>query len=205
MTTHPEGALEARLTAIEEKLGILQGKPPSETVDAQKRLEELKALYETSTDAAFRESCSESEKLLRELDAGTALTHQTSVSSTPMYYRRQEVLSSSDDLKSDLDHLSQMLSLLMVSQAPMEEGRPPLREEELTQAPIVTVAPISQDDGRRLDLVVANTQDLQSKTLGLSRRVDGLLKLYSSLISTASEKLVLADEEISSRKRQLQK
>jgi hypothetical protein len=201
MTCQPLGSLESRLSAIEERLGVLHGKPSSKATDVQERLEQLKTLYESSTDAAFRESCAESDKLLEELDAGTALTHQTTVSSTPLYYRRQEVLSSADDLKKDLEYLSQMLTLLMVSQAPREEGQQPLREDEVTNAPIVNIPPVSREDEKRLDLLHANIAELQAKTVGLSNRVDALLKLYASLISTASEKLVLADEEISSRER----
>lgn len=199
MATQPPGVLEARLSVAEQKLGLLHGEQKAEDTDIQKRLEELKALYESTTESSFRESCTESEKLMRDLDAGTALTHQTSVSSTPLYYRRQEVLSSSDDLKADLDHLSQMLHLLLVSQAPRESGQDLLREEEVTQAPIVNIPSTSREDEKRLDLVQANLDDLQGRAKGIASRVDALLQLYSSLISTASEKLVLADEEISSR------
>ena len=199
MTSHPPGALEARLSALEEKLGIFHGKAPP--VDVDDRLEKLKVLYESTTDTTFRESCAESQKLMMELDAGTALTHQTNTSSAPLYYRRQEVLSAADGLKIDLNNLSQMLSLLMVSQAPREEGQPPLREEEVTQAPIVNIPPLSREDEKRLDILQADIHDLQTKTAGISNRVDALLKLYSSLITTASEKLVLADEEVASRER----
>ena len=191
--------IEARLAAIESKLGIIHGKPKIQQDDADKRLTELKSLYDASTDQAFRDTWSESDRLMKELDAGTALTHQTSSSSTPLYYRRQEVLSSSSDLKRDMDQINQMLHLLLVSQAPREEGQAPLREEEVTQAPIVNLPPASRDDERRLDLLQANVGDLEAQTKGLCHRVDSLLKLYTSLIATSSQKIVMADEEISAR------
>ena len=187
------------MAAVEAKLGILHGKSRIPNEDVQTRLGELKSQFEASTDQGFRDSCTESDKLLRELDAGTAMTHQTSVSSTPLYYRRQEVLATSDDLKDDMDKVAQMLHLLMVGQTPREEGKPPLREEEATGAPIVNLSPVSRDEERRLDLLQANIGDIGSRTQAIGNRVDALLKLYYSLVATASEKIVLADEEVAVR------
>lgn len=193
-------SMEARLAALEHKLGILHGKSRVKDKDIQSRLDGIQSLYESNTDPAFREACSESDRLVRELDAGTALTHQTSVSSTPLYYRRQEVLSSSDSLKGDMDQLGQMLNLLLIAQPPRgEEKSTPLREDEVTQAPIVNLPPVSREDERRLDLVQANLAELQTRTQDVAGRVDSLLNLYYSLMATSSEKIVLADEEISVR------
>jgi hypothetical protein len=194
-------SIELRLASIESKLGILHGAQRIPEPDIQSRLKDLKALYEAKTDEAFRESCSESDRLMRELDAGTALTHQTSVSSTPLYYRRQEVLASADSLKQDMDQLSQMLNLLLVSQPPRDESKGPLREEEVTNAPIVNLTPVSREDEKRLDVLQANVAELQSRTRNVAGRVDSLLNLYYSLMSTSSEKMVLADEELSARER----
>jgi hypothetical protein len=192
--------LEHRLGILEHKLGILHGKADTrgKAEDLEHRLNEIKSLYEANTNESFRESCSESDRLVRELDAGTALTHQTSVSSTPLYYRRQEVLSSSEDLKADMDQLSQLLNLLLVGQ-PAQEGQKNLSEEEITRAPILNLKPISKEEEQRLDLVQANLKDLQMRTQNVAGRVDALLKLYSSLMTTSSEKIVMADEEISAR------
>ena len=192
--------LEHRLGMLEHKLGILHGKSDTrgKAEDVERRLNEIKSLYEANTDESFRESCSESDRLVRELDAGTALTHQTSVSSTPLYYRRQEVLSSSDDLKADMDQLSQLLNLLLVGQPP-REGQKNLSEEEVAQAPILNLKPISKEEERRLDLVQANLKDLQMRTQNVAGRADALLNLYCSLMTTSSEKMVMADEEISAR------
>ena len=195
--------IEARLAAIELKLGIIHGKPPIQKDDADTRLNELKSLYDATTDQAFRETCSESERLMKELDAGTALTHQTSSASAPLYYRRAEVLSSASDLKRDMDQMDQMLHLLLVSQAPRDEskGQAPLREEEVTQAPIVNLPPPSREDERRMDLLQANVRQMEDQAKGLCHRVDSLLKLYTSMIATSSKKMVMADEEIAARER----
>ena len=196
--------IEARLAAIESKLGIIHGKPPLQKDDADKRLNELKSLYDATTDKAFREVCLESERLMKELDAGTALTHQTSSASTPLYYRRAEVLASASDLKRDMDQMDQMLHLLLVSQAPRDEGKgqAPLREEEITQAPIVNLPPPSREDERRIDLLQANVREMEDQAKGLCQRVDSLLKLYTSMIATSSRKIVMADEEIAAREQQ---
>jgi len=191
----------ARLATIENKLGIVHGKPrvqPDEN-NAERRLSELKALFEATTDPAFRESCAESRKLMKDLDAGTALTHQTSSSTTPLYYRRAEVLSSSADLRRDMDQISQMLNLLLIDQEPRKEGQTSLREEEITQAPIVNIVPPSNEDERRLDILQANIGDMEKQAKNLCHRVDALLKCYTALIATCSQKMVLADEEVSAR------
>ncbi|CAB9526500.1 expressed unknown protein [Seminavis robusta] len=188
--------VEARLAAIESKLGIFAGKSAATGDNLDKRLDDLKALYEDKTDAAFRESFAESDRLIEELDAGTALTHQTSVSSTPLYYRRQEVLSAADGMKSDFDQLIEILNLLLVSQPPREGGSAPLREEEVTQAPIITTPPASEEHAKRLVELKGNIDDLNSRTQAVAGRVDALLKLHYALIATTSEKLVVADEVV---------
>lgn len=194
-------AHSVRLAALEAKLGIVHGKqldlPSDDTF--QKRLEDLKNFYEEKTDPAFRESFLESERLLQELDAGTALTHQTSVSSTPLYYRRQEVLAASKELKTDFEQLNQILNLLLVSQPPRDAAGGSLREEEVTQAPIVTIPPVSEENAKRLDQLQTSIGDLTGRTQSVAGRVDALLKLQQALIATISEKLVAADEAIAAK------
>lgn len=196
--------MEERLSAIETLLGVLQSNNKGQTQvantdDIGSRLNKLQTQLESTTTETFRDTCSESEKLFRDLDAGTALTHQTNVASTPLYYRRQELLAGSVTLQKDMEQLQQMLNLLLVSQQPRQEGQALLREEVVTQAPIVNPTPISSEDERRLDVLLANINDVQKRTTAVASRVDSLLKLYSNLMAMSSEKMVLADEEISAR------
>lgn len=192
--------MEARLAAIEAKLGIVPGKPSIQGNSVEQRLSALKTLYESTTDPSLRDTFAESDRLMQELDAGTALTHQTSDLTTPLYYRRQEILSSADDLKVDFDRLMQVLNLILVSQPPSRDR--PLRQEEVTQAPIVTVPPISEENVARLDSLNSNVDDLSSRTQAVARRVDALLKLHQSLIITASEKMVVANEAIAAKEQE---
>jgi hypothetical protein len=193
--------MEARLAAIEAKLGIVPGKPSIQGNSLEQRLTALKALYESTTDPSLRDTYAESDRLMQELDAGTALTHQTSDLTTPLFYRRQEILSAADDLKIDLDQLMQILHLILVSQPPSNEKRP-LRQEEVTQAPIVTVPPISEENSQRLESLKSNINGLSSRAQAVASRVDALLKLHQSLISTASEKMVVANEAIAAKEQE---
>ena len=146
----------------------------------------------------------ESERLLQELDPGTALTHQNqdSSASTPLYYKRAEVLASAKTLKADMDQMDEILNLLLISQAPRRNegtGESLLREEDVTQAPIVNIPPPSREQELRLELFEANVSRLTDQANNLCRRVDALLELHSSIVTTVSRNFVWAHEEISER------
>ena len=185
-------SFEARLAAVEAKLGVLPLIRPSSKAtidDVSSRLDAIKSAVETHTTSQFRDTWQESEKLFQELNPGMALTHQQQ----PLLYRRQEILASADALRTDMEELRKILHLLLTSQ-PAISG--PLREDHVTQAPIITQLSISYEDERRLDALRLTLQDLQNRTQKLMRKMDQTLECYHTIMTAASEKIVLADETI---------
>ena len=185
-------SFEARLAAVEAKLGVLPLiRPSSKTTidDVSSRLDSIKAAVEKHTTSQFRDTWQESEKLFQELNPGMALTHQQQ----PLLYRRQEILASADALRTDMEELRKILHLLLTSQSAISG---PLREDHVTQAPIITQLSISYEDERRLDALRLTMEDLQNRTEKLMRKMDHMLECYHAIMMAASEKIVLADETI---------
>ena len=110
---------------------------------------------------------------MQELDAGTVLTHLTSDLWTPLYYRGQEVLSAADDVKSAFNHLMQLLNLPLIDQASSRDR--PLREEEVTWAPIIALQPMSEENVTRMNAFRSNFDDLSNHTRAVGSQVDALL------------------------------
>jgi hypothetical protein len=183
-------SLEARLSAIEAKLGVLPLANSSSLNAISSRLDTAKSTMDARTTSQFRDICLESEKLMKELDPGMALTHQ----SQPLLYRRQEILASSESLKRDMDELRNILHLLLTSQPAHTDH---LREEQVTQAPIITAPSISHEDERRLDALRLLLLDITARSEKLVSSMDNMLECYHTVVTAASEKFVLADETIS--------
>jgi len=154
-------------------------------------LASLKSSFEAKTTTQLRTSILESDKLMKDLDPGMALTHQQQ----PLLYRRQEVLASSDSLRNDMEELRKILHLLLTSSS--SSGS--LREDAVTQAPILTSTNITHDDQRRLDALRLRMEGFQTRTQDMVAKVDHLVQTYHGLISAASEKFVIADEAIRMR------
>ena len=185
-------SIEARLSALEAQLGVLPLSSNASRDDISSRLDIAKSKLDSTTTSQFRDTCQESENLMKELDPGMALTHQ----SQPLLYRRQEILAASDSLRQDMNELSKIFHLLLTAQ-PANSG--PLREEQVTQAPIITAPSISQEDERRLDALRLNLLDINGRTNKLVAKMDSILECYHAVMTAASEKFVLADETISHR------
>lgn len=191
--------------------------------DISSRLNEVQAAMDKHMTPQFKNICSESQTLLRELDPGAGLTHQQQ----PLLYKRQEVLAASDSLTKDMSELSQILHLLLTSQArqdaakgnianlntPVKKGSgaapsapivasslsEPLREDQVTQAPILTAMKVSPEDQRRLDALRLTIEDLNTRTQTIMVKMDHMLECYHSVVAAASEKCILADEVLSSK------
>ena len=193
-----ESSVEARLAAVEAKLGVLPLGVPTEKDAVVGRFKAIQSAMDSHTTSQFRDTWQESDKLFRELDPGIALTHQQQ----PLLYRRQEILASADTMKRDMDELRKILHLLLTSQ-PSTSG--PLREDQVTQAPIITGASISTEGERRLDALRLSLVDLNTRTTQLVGKMDNMLECYHAIISAASEKCVLADEAIGLREEEVQR
>jgi uncharacterized protein YjcR len=197
-------SLEHRLRVLEAQLGVHESPTASkdnekttEQKDLISRLEALEGQYMSLTDSSLRQTWAESDKLMQELDPGDALTHQQQFAA-PILYRKQELLASAETFMHDIGQIGDIMKLLLIGQPPITEGD--LKEEHVTQAPILTATPcISEEDQQRMDAVQQQMGDLQARTAVAADRLDRLLNNYHTLISAASEKMVLADEELRSR------
>jgi hypothetical protein len=192
-----ESPIEARLASVEAKLGVLPLGASTGKDAVAGRFKAIKSAMDSHTTSQFRDTWQESDKLFRELDPGIALTHQQQ----PLLYRRQEILASADTMQRDMEELRKILHLLLTSQ-PSTSG--PLREDQVTQAPIITGASVSDEGERRLDALRLSLVDLNTRTTQLVGKMDNMLECYHTIISAASEKCVLADEAIGLREEEPQ-
>jgi hypothetical protein len=183
-------SFEARLAAVEAKVGKLLPTTSIDEADVDSRLQSLQSKLDAHSNLQLKETWRETQELLRDLDPGVALTHQQQ----PLLYRRQELLASADTMSCSISELKTILHLLQTSQ-PAFSG--PVREDQVTQAPILTGMSVSLEDERRLDALRLTLQDLQTRTQKLMGRMDHSLECYHSIMTAASEKFVLADEVVS--------
>lgn len=200
-------SLESRLSALEIQLGVndyvTTSKDDGITTQAEdkdliSRLEGLESRFMSLTDSSFRQTIAESHKLMIELDPGAALTHQQ-LFAAPILYRKQELLASADTFKHDMEQVGDILKLLLIGQPPITDGD--LKEEHVTQAPILTATPcVSEEDQQRMDALQHQLVDMQTRTATVAGQMDRLLNNYHTLISAVSEKMILADEELRMRK-----
>lgn len=184
-------SLEARLANLESKLGVVD--PLITNNDISGRLDAVQSRIDGATTQSFRETWAEIQNLLTELDPGMALTHQQQ----PLLYRRQEVLAAAPTLQEDMRELSTMMHLL--KQGRDKATNQTLREDQVTQAPILTNYSISPEDQRRLDALRLTLQDLQARIQSLMGNTDKLLESYHTVMAAASEKIVMADEAINTK------
>ncbi|CAJ1953919.1 unnamed protein product [Cylindrotheca closterium] len=191
MPSPTEQTLESRLLDLESKLGF--GLPTVTKSDIAQRLDKVQTAVNQQTTAAFRETWNESQALFKELDPGMALTHQQQ----PLLYRRQEVLASAATLDKDMQELSKIMHLL---QPHTEKGKG-LREDQVTQAPILTSYQITPSDEQRLDQVRLTMDDLSRRLQQVIVRTDAMLESYHTIMAVASEKVVMADETIKAKER----
>ena len=87
--------------------------------DLASRLSKLEQIVDSSKSSSQRDILeghwNEMNQYLQDLDPGAALTHQQSIGG-PLIYRRQEVLASADELKRNMQYVSEILNLLMIGQ-----------------------------------------------------------------------------------------
>ena len=185
-------SLEARLANLESKLGVVD--PLITNNDISGRLDAVQSRIDGATTQSFRETWAEIQNLLTELDPGMALTHQQQ----PLLYRRQEVLAAAPTLEEDMRELSTMMHLLKQGRDDKATNQT-LREDQVTQAPILTNYSISPEDQRRLDALRLTLQDLQGRIQSLMGNTDKLLESYHTVMAAASEKIVMADEAINTK------
>ena len=198
-----ERLLDARVAALETRLGLrsapeahgsLEAGSDANAQSVASRMSAIQTTVDKHTTPQFRSLWKESLDPLRELDPGPGLTHQQQ----PLLYKRQEVLAAADTLQRDMGEVAKIMHLLSQGQTP-DSSSTPIREDFVTQAPILTNLSVSPEDQRRLDALRVTLEDLNVRTRAMALRLNQLLECYHSVMSAASEKCILADELLSSR------
>jgi hypothetical protein len=95
-------------------------------------------------------------------------------------------------MKADMGQLSTLLNLLLISQ---KNADSPLRQDQVTQAPILTSVVTSEEEERRLDTVLLTVGQLNRSIQNIADRVDFLVNSYHAVMMEVSEKMVAADEK----------
>jgi len=137
----------------------------------------------------------EVESMEQDLTPGTALTHQKQIMA-PMLYRRQQILAEQNTFRGDLGQVAQILNLLLIDQ---DNNTKNITEEQVVNAPIVIDTGLTTQEDEKLDHLSKQAVELQGRVQKAAQRMDQLLENYSGLVSAASEKLVLLEEDVRRR------
>eukprot|EP00977_Amphora_coffeiformis_P028240 scaffold34916_cov170-Amphora_coffeaeformis.AAC.4 len=210
-------SIEARLRALEALLresgstsGASTDAPASRLRALETQLESLASTMDPSvqqqqvgggiSNSSLKQLWEESDKLMRELDPGSALTHQQQIAA-PILYRRQQVLASAESLQQNMAAVMEILTLLSIGQPQIiNNDNTPVSEMQVTKAPILTqTAPPSLEDQERLRKVENVLHETQQQVESIAARMDRLVGAYYRLVAAVSEKMVLADEAIASK------
>jgi Dynactin subunit p22 len=196
-TTAFSASLESRLAALETKVGRIASleSPVLSEKELPSRLDSLQTTIDSHTTLAFRETWHESLKLLKELDPDIALTHQQQ----PLLYKRQQVLAAASQLKHDMDQLDVILKLLTneTKEKASSTSSSTMRLDQVTQAPILSSPHYTQShqDQERLDTLRVTYGSLNDRIGKLQQQMQQLLESYHTIMTAASEKLILAEEK----------
>lgn len=168
---------------IERLPPVPPGARASDATDASKRL----ALHED-----FRAI----DRLLKELDL-VPLAGPTAAggASAPLFFRRMEILASSESMKRDMELLATIRDLTSIGRKASESN-----EAKVADCPIVSTDRYNiigdKDAVQRLDKICFRAANLNKRAAIISQRVDQLLNSYSEVMGALSEKMVLAKEQI---------
>lgn len=206
-------SIEARLRALEALLRESHNATATTTTTTDGPASRLRALEtrletlaSTTTDGnnsgsgggttTLKQLWQESDALMRELDPGTALTHQQQIAA-PILYRRQHVLASAESLHRDMGRVVEILTLLAVEQPQIiRDADTPVSEMQVTKAPLLTqTVPPCPPDQERLQKVERSLYETQQRVVDMATRMDGCVAAYHRLVSVVSEKMVLAQED----------
>ena len=207
-TTTPISSIEDRLAAIESLLGNQNITPPNSNQnssgDIDTRLTQLQDGHlkriSTHADGSLQSDLQTCQTYEEEFHPGLLLTHNilgassSSSKQAPLMYRRQEILASKESFQSDIQHLSAIRDLLLL------KSKSSSSENKYANAPIISsdsyTLATDPSNIKRLDKVTHKIVEVQSRASQLGSRLDHLLNLYEKVILAASEKIVLADEEL---------
>ena len=161
-------SLEKRMEQVEQKIKSRQNSRVAEWVECERLFKEL-APSLTSMAMAM----------------GTLSTDESSKNNTknaPITYRRQEILACVDEFKRNISCLQQIHGIAF-----------PLDQILSGQSDALNVG---DQELKRIEVLEQNLKSISQQAYNISNRVDTLLNMYHDVIMSASEKIVLYDEEL---------
>ena len=223
-STTPIEQLETRLAELELKLlGVSSpgdSTAANDNVDVTTRLDKLlqsatstslppnitndksKTTDSSSKREALHDEYQTIDKLLSDLSI-SPISGPTESASTnnnaPMVYRRLEVLSSAESMKTDMELLSKIRDLTSIGRK--ETGN----SSAVSEDDIVNCSIISSDkynlssdpeDIDRLDRLCYRVALLNQRAVSAAQKVDTMVYSYNTVMSALNEKMVLAEEQI---------
>lgn len=222
-TNIPIEQLESRLAELELKLlGVSDSSEgtSSSSTDVTTRLDKLlQSANSTSappinndnktktTDSSSKREALHNEyrtidKLLSDLSISPISGPTESASSTnnaPMVYRRLEVLSSAESMKTDMELLTKIRDLTSIGRKETG-GNSTVSEDDIVNCSILSSEKYNQssnpEDIDRLDRLCYRVAMLNQRAVSAAQKVDNMVNSYGTVMSALNEKMVLAEEQI---------
>ncbi|KAL3779135.1 hypothetical protein ACHAW5_006935 [Stephanodiscus triporus] len=125
---------------------------------------------------------------------------------TPMAYRRMEVLANAESIGRNIEMLARIRDLVGVGTrvAPADGSSSSSSSSGVVNCPIVSSGrydfPSDPDAIDRLDRLCYRVASLSGRAVAASRRADDILNSYGGIVMALSEKMVLAEEQMNDRK-----
>jgi hypothetical protein len=153
--------------------------------------------------AALHQEFRTIDRLLSELAMSPLAGPAASVggnSNAPLLFRRQEVLASSESMQRDMDSLSRIRELTMIG-VKVTDSKKSSNESNVVNCPIIASErydlPSDPEEKERLERLCFRVAELHKRTVAASIRADRMLDSYGEVMMALSEKIVLAEEQIS--------
>ena len=217
-TNIPIEQLESRLAELELKLlGVSSSEgTSSSSTDVTTRLDKLlQSATSTSAPANTNDKSTDSkrealhneyrtiDKLLSDLSispiSGPTET-ASSTSNAPMVYRRLEVLSSAESMKTDMELLSKIRDLTSIGRKETGNRTAAISEDDIVNCSILSSSKynLSSDPEviDRLDRLCYRVAMLNQRAVSAAQKVDNMVNSYGNVMSALNEKMVLAEEQI---------
>ena len=220
-TNIPIEQLESRLAELELKLlGVASPEScTSSSADVTTRLDKLlQSATSTSappnitddkskTDSSKREALHNEyrtiDKLLSDLSI-SPISGPTESASTnnnaPMVYRRLEVLSSAESMKTDMELLTKIRDLTSIGRKETANSTAAVSEDNIVNCSIISSERYNQSSDPevidRLDRLCYRVAMLNQRAVSAAQKVDNMVNSYGTVMSALNEKMVLAEEQI---------
>lgn len=223
-------SLESRLRRLEILLGTETISSHRSSKSIEEQLDDLERRFynsNTSSTSATNSSTSsiltmyqEIDKLMDELSAGTALTHQNVKNVAPILYRKQEIMASAEQFKVDMDNIAMILNTILIdnNNAPSSSATTNsntittkggsatttntnntiISGQQVVNAPILIQynTSINMEQRTKIETLSNKVMELNNRMTNASKQVDYMVYYYYQLIESISQKLILMNDTI---------